>query len=308
MHPLLMAHLAAPGFLKDLLAELKFKGVDVQEVIGELVVCSSHSYKIWWSQQTWQNLKKHRFASISEATKFLKSQGHLWLNHSSKLHRRGQLIHQNLRTPKDKKFEFLKIPQLPSVGAWTLLSETELLYSPQVTPPVARGQWNFIENKDLPSRAYLKLWELFSVTGVKPQKKSRILELGASPGGWTQVLEELDCDILAIDRSPLAPHLMKSKRIMFKTGDAFRFSPEKVQECFGSIDWLFSDLICAPEKLHDYLQAWLHLRQRPSFVCTLKFKGEVDLKVVQKFADIEGSEVRHLSQNKHELTWTNLVS
>jgi 23S rRNA (cytidine2498-2'-O)-methyltransferase len=40
-----------------------------------------------------------------------------------------------------------------------------------------------------------------------------------------------------------------------------------------------------------------------NFICTIKFKGEPDLSIADKFSAIPGSHVRHLFRNKNELTW-----
>jgi 23S rRNA (cytidine2498-2'-O)-methyltransferase len=41
----------------------------------------------------------------------------------------------------------------------------------------------------------------------------------------------------------------------------------------------------------------------PIFLCTLKFQGETDHATARAFAAIPGSQLLHLSCNKHELTW-----
>ena len=42
------------------------------------------------------------------------------------------------------------------------------------------------------------------------------------------------------------------------------------------------------------------------FLCTLKFQGDTDFAVMQRFAAVPGSRLVHLHHNKHELTWIRL--
>ena len=52
----------------------------------------------------------------------------------------------------------------------------------------------------MPSRAYLKLWEAFTVLGIRPAPGDFCIDLGASPGGWTWVLQSLGARVLSIDK------------------------------------------------------------------------------------------------------------
>jgi integrase len=47
-----------------------------------------------------------------------------------------------------------------------------------------------------PSRAYLKLWELFTLIGEHPRPGELCLDLGSSPGGWTWVLQRLGARVV----------------------------------------------------------------------------------------------------------------
>ena len=87
------------------------------------------------------------------------------------------------------------------------------------------------------------------------------------------------------------------------TGNAFGMTPDKV----GPMTWLFSDVICYPEKLYRYVLAWLESGACGNFVCTLKFQGDAHYRVIDDFAAIPGSRVVHLFHNRHELTWMRLA-
>jgi 23S rRNA (cytidine2498-2'-O)-methyltransferase len=144
----------------------------------------------------------------------------------------------------------------------------------------------------------LKLYEFFTCSGRWPQEGEECLEIGASPGSWTFVLKSLSQKIVAVDRAPLDPRL---KGIRFLKKDAFTLNPED----FPNIKWLFSDVICYPKKLLEWLTPWLE--KEINIVCTLKFQGKADYEVIKEFANIENSNLCHLYHNKHELTFSRLI-
>jgi 23S rRNA (cytidine2498-2'-O)-methyltransferase len=73
------------------------------------------------------------------------------------------------------------------------------------------------------------------------------------------------------------------------------------------MDWVFSDVICYPPRLYEWVQRWLASGLCKNFVCTIKMQGsEPDFETTRLFAAIPGSTVVHLYHNKHELTWWKL--
>ncbi len=178
-----------------------------------------------------------------------------------------------------------------------LLDEHTLLASPLCSSRAQHGEFLFEEDKSPPSRAYLKLWEAFTRMGKWPKIGERVLEIGASPGSWTWVLQQLHADVIAVDRAPLDPLIAKNMKTTFMKRDAFTLTPHDLPP----LDWICSDVICYPEKLLSWLEPWL--TQKINFVCTLKFQGSDGYAVVKEFEKIEGSEIVHLYHNKHELTF-----
>ena len=149
-----------------------------------------------------------------------------------------------------------------------------------------------------PSRAYLKLWEILTLIGKWPKAGERCLEIGASPGSWTWALAELGAEVVAVDRAPLDPSIACLPHITFLKKDAFTLQPD------ANVQWLFSDLICYPHKLLEWIHPWLELKI--NIVCTLKFQGEKDYQILTEFEKIEGSDIFRLFHNKHELTFVRL--
>lgn len=239
----------------------------------------------------------HSIESISHGAKLLRSWGRRWACASQELHRRSSLIQEQLPRNKVKSLALLEAPPSEPCGAWALLDEKTLLAAPTTDSPFPLGEVTFDEDPNPPSRAYLKLWEVFTVHGVRPQAGERVIDLGAAPGGWTWVLHDLGCRVLSVDRADLDERL-RSPRIEHRRQDAFKLLPSDA----GAVDWLFSDLICYPDRLHELVETWAKAGVR-KMVCTIKFQGPTDFAALQRFAAWPGARIVHLCANKHEVTW-----
>jgi 23S rRNA (cytidine2498-2'-O)-methyltransferase len=198
-----------------------------------------------------------------------------------------------------KALRFLESYKSSPLGSWTLINENTMLASGHCESPMPNGEWNFLEDKiNPPSRAYLKLWEFFTRFGIHPKKNEICLDLGACPGGWTYVLAGLAKHVFAFDRSPLDERIMALKNVSFKAVDAFKVNLADYDEA----QWIFSDVICFPDKLYDFVKQLLERFPHKNFVFTIKFCGPDNKDIISRFASLPGQLV-HLSQNKHEITW-----
>jgi 23S rRNA (cytidine2498-2'-O)-methyltransferase len=218
-------------------------------------------------------------------------------------HRRAALIAEQLPKVSAKPLVFgAPAPQAP-LGSWTLLDPDTVLASPRCSSPFPNGEASFVEDRQAPpSRAYLKLWELFTLLGERPGPGERCLDLGSSPGGWTWVLQRLGADVISVDKAPLDPRVAALPGVEVRRESAFGLTPKSV----GGINWLFSDVVCYPERLLGLVERWLAAANCRRFVCTIKFQGSTDHETTRRFAAIPGSRLLHLHQNKHELTWIRL--
>ena len=293
--PIALVCVAPSGFEKELALE-----TGSNDVRGQLVFLDSNlKTDFSWAQNTWMNPQQIEFTSISDAARKLRDLGPFWSLHSTSHHRRAALIQEKLPVVKRPPMDFLgALPKVP-LGSWTLLDEHTLLAASNCTSRFPDGAVTFNESKTAPSRAYLKLWELFTTESFHPSKTERCLELGAAPGGWTWVLATLGSKVLAVDRADLARHVKQMANVETVQRNAFTLKPEDV----GPIDWLFSDLICYLKDLYDLVMRWRESGLCRNFVCTLKFRGETDFATTELFQKIPSSTIRHLSVNKHELTW-----
>lgn len=254
----------------------------------------------YWAQNVWERPFVFEFDSISDAAKQLSAIQRNWWAYSHKLHRRTRLIQEALPSisPKPRVFPF-SVPASP-MGGFMLLDEHRLIASAECSSPFPGGDLVFAENKDdPPSTAYLKLWEAMTRLGKTPDAGQLCMDVGACPGGWSWVMLQAGASVIALDRSPLDPRIMKNPRLDYRGGNAFAVKHSDVER----LDWLCSDIIAYPDKLYEWLQPWLDSGKVGQFVVTLKMQGEPDWKSIDAFAAIPDSLVYHGSYNKHELTW-----
>lgn len=291
----LTGYLAPEKFLPDLLKELK----NVEKTYGQLVLARGPVQKTIWAQQIWETPEIIPIQSIGDGVKALKSRNMLWAPYTFENHRRAQLIQEQLPKLRSRELEFLgSLPTAP-LGAWTLIDKNTILASAKTNTVFPLGEIAFNENKFIPpSRAYLKLWELFTVHGVRPEKGQKVIDFGSCPGGWTWVLQQMGCHVVSIDRAPLDEKIARLPNIEFIKTNAFNLKPEDL----GKVDWFFSDIICYPPKLFELVQNWLESGLCQNFVCTIKFQGETDFETMKRFEEELGAQVIHLFNNKHEVT------
>ncbi|MCR5217367.1 SAM-dependent methyltransferase [Treponema sp.] len=249
-----------------------------------------------------------KFDSIGDAASALKEIQRSWAPYQYTCFRRAQLIQEKLPYVNLKNRNFpVKIPSSP-IGLYTLIDEHTLIASASTTSPLPAGSLIFNEDhENPPSRAYLKIQESLSLASYffdveLPSEKSRCFEAGACPGGWTYVLVNLGSQVYAVDRAPLADSLMNNPKVTFAAHDAFTLTPEEIGDC----DWVFSDVICYPERLLSWIKTWLESGRTKKMICTIKMQGEIDWDLVAQFAAIPDSKVVHLGYNKHELTFIHV--
>jgi 23S rRNA (cytidine2498-2'-O)-methyltransferase len=293
------AYLAAEGFLDELVAELGA----VESVHGRLVLAAGPARPAAWAQNIWHAPRRLAVASIGDAARQLRAMQRNWALYSSDFHRRAALIAEKLPTVSAKPLRFGDpVPTAP-LGSWTLLDPQTVLAAPRCSSPFPNGAVQFVEDRAAPpSRAYLKLWEALTLIGARPGPGDLCLDLGASPGGWSWVLQGTGARIVAVDKAALDPRIAALPGIEHRRMSAFALDPGTL----GPVDWLFSDIVCYPARLYRLIEAWLAAGMCRRFVCTLKFQGATDHETARRFAAIPGSRLLHLSHNKHELTWVRL--
>lgn len=289
-------YLAADGFVDELATELG----SVVGIHGRLAFAEGPPRPVAWAQNIWHDPVRIPIRSIGDGVKALRAIQRNWALYAFHLHRRASLIEAELPPIKPKPFVFgSPVPAAP-LGSWTLLDAETIVAAPRCTSPFRHGEVAFAENKTAPpNRAYLKLWEAFTLLGQRPGPGELCLDLGASPGGWSWVLHETGANVIAIDKAALDPRIAALPRLEFRRESAFGLDPAAVPP----VDWLCSDVVCYPERLLTLVKRWLESGRAKRFVCTIKFQGATDHAAAGAFAAIPGSRLMHLFHNKHELTW-----
>jgi 23S rRNA (cytidine2498-2'-O)-methyltransferase len=296
----LTGYLAAEGFVDDLIAELG----DVAAVHDRLVLAEGPARPAAWAANIWHEPVRIPIASIADGAKALRAIQRNWALYDFQLHGRARLIQERLPHVSAKPLTFPQAAPSAPLGSWTLLDANMILAAPHCSSAFPHGAVEFVEDRLAPpNRAYLKLWEAFTRLGRMPGPGQRCLDLGASPGGWSWVLQSLGTQVLAVDKAPLAPEIARLPRIEFLKASAFALEPPAI----GPVDWLCSDVICYPERLLKLVERWLASGLVRHFLCTLKFQGATDHETARRFAAIPGSQLFHLHHNKHELTWCRLA-
>ena len=245
-----------------------------------------------------------KFTSISEAANALKKMQRSWASYSFQFFRRTNFIQEKLphinTKPKSFPFEIKTSP----MGFFSLVAEHTMLVAKKTSSIFPLGEIRFEENHFAPpSRAYLKLQEALVQMNVFfhcdfPKPGEKVFDAGSSPGGWSWVFLSRDCEVFAVDRSPLTEELMKNPHLHFEKGDAFSAQFKNHFNC----DWLTSDVICYPARLYDWLSSAISAHAK-KIIATIKMQGAIDWKLVEKFSALPHSQVVHLNYNKHELTF-----
>jgi len=294
-------YLAAEGFEAQLEQELGRDSIRGRH--GRLLLTSAPPRPAAWAANIWYDPVEIEFESISQAASALRAKQRNWALYPQRLHRRASLIRDKLPHVSAKPLPFpVPLPKAP-LGSWTLLDANRLLAAARCSSAFANGAIAFVENKSAPpNRAYLKLWEALTLVDRRPQPGELCLDLGASPGGWTWVLQSLGARVIAVDRAPLDPDIAALPRVEHRAMSAFALEPRDI----GPVEWLCSDIACYPAKLLELVERWLKSGLVRNLVCTIKFQGDTDHEAAARFAAITGSRLMHLHHNKHELTWIRL--
>jgi 23S rRNA (cytidine2498-2'-O)-methyltransferase len=279
--------------------------------VGEFSLAEEDSPDLAWATDIAWNAYEVEIPSIVQGAKNLKSaafeasaKNARWIRLDGLHHRRATLIAENLPVGEATPLSYLREAKKtkasnPLAGFFLIAPDRAVAVFDSLTPYPGGLVPLVEEKKGPPSRAYLKLWEICSRlerAGVRPPHPGEAtLDLGSCPGGWTWALAELGAVVFSVDGAPLDSAVAKRPEVTYLKADAFKLPPSKT-------DWLFSDMICEPKRLPELIERW-RTAGCERFVLSVKFKGEADEVALKRLRDIPGGKLRHLRQNKHELTW-----
>jgi 23S rRNA (cytidine2498-2'-O)-methyltransferase len=293
------AYLAAPGYEELLARELG----DVSATHGRLLVAPGPARPASWALNVWHEPHTIPIASIGAGARALRALQRNWALYPVGHHRRASLIQDKLPHVSAHPVRFPEPCPAAPLGSWTLLDADTILAAPRCSSAFPNGEARFVENCEAPpSRAYLKLWEAFTLFDERPGPGDVCVDLGSCPGGWTWVLQQLGSDVISVDKAPLDATVAALPRVRSLQESAFSLAPESL----GRVDWMLCDVACYPERLLRLVQRWLDSGVCERFVCTVKLQGATDTRALEQFAAIAASRLVHLFHNKHELTWVRL--
>jgi 23S rRNA (cytidine2498-2'-O)-methyltransferase len=309
------ALMANPQYLAELQEEidsrLKNKTlINCQQWGSDIFYCESKTpnldQQLIWPLQIWTEAQIEPILSISDGAHKLRSQKKIWQNLPRNLHRRSQLISEQVKSLKTiERFKHLDL--ISDDPVWTLIEKNTLLQGNHRGPRTPTREFLFKEDRhNPPSRAYLKLWELFARTGIYPKASEIALDLGACPGGWSWVLLELGVQVYAFDRSPLDARLARYPQIQFHKKDIFSLDPLKLKADYkiSKPQWIVSDVIQDTQKLCELAFKWYESQIAENYIFTIKFKGKTNMDPVwDLLKKVPSSRALHLEHNKHEITW-----
>ncbi|KTD56990.1 methyltransferase [Legionella santicrucis] len=290
-------YVTKPEFLSVLCEELN----NVLFTCDNLVFSVQKKTDVCFAQDIWLEPKTATFQSISEAAKILRQTGKFWYLHPISHIRRSRLIEEQLRQSPALARHFPIEETIPSIGAFSLLDKNTLIYSAKRLKKWPQGKCYFIEDKiNPPNRAYLKLWEALTLLGKYPKPGDEVLDLGASPGGWTYVMQSLGGYVTAVDKAPLAPKITQRPHINYLQQSAFAIDPMQLDQNY---DWVLSDVACYPDRAYTLIMKWIESEKAKQMIFTIKLQGKIDLSTIQQFQMIPNSYITNMFYNKHEATF-----
>ena len=293
-------------FEKELERELFLSQQDIIFKDSKYFIVNKLEVKPLWAQDWLIDCQLKPFNNKSQAIKILKNIKNLGVHFETDANAKfAEALKKELREFKLKRIDF----EVPSkfnfkYFAWGLFDNNNLIICNQPTSQFPLGWHEFNEDKSTPpNRAYLKIWEILCLNYIQVQPQDVVIDVGSSPGGWSWALSKIVRKVYSIDKAELDKKILTQSNIQYKSEDAFAVNPKDYKDC----TWLFSDIICTPQRLLTLVENWHQNSAIYNFVCTIKFKGECDFEILKEFKKYKNSRIIHLYQNKNEVTWIKQV-
>jgi len=297
------AYLAPTGYESVLAGELARAGVSIDRTHGRLFISLDKPFDAAWTANTWLDVAETPIASIGDAARQLRGRQRSWAPYAPEHRGRVSLVTEKLPPLSGRTLELGETAPASPLGSFTLLRPDLMLAAERCTSPFPNGEVPLAEMRiGPPNRAYRKLWEAFVLLDRYPKPGDLAVDLGASPGGWAWLLARSGCQVLAVDKAPLDETVSELDNVETVQTSAFGLEPADVHA--GRVPrWVCSDVACYPDRLLPLVDRWGTLDPAPTLVFTLKFQGETDHEITDRFKSIPGASVVHLHHNKHELTF-----
>lgn len=154
---------------------------------------------------------------------------------------------------------------------------------------------------DAVSRSGLKLEEAILWCGAGPEKGDIVADLGAAPGGWSQVALSRGATVIAVDLGRVkvdAP----TKRFAHLEENAFRYAPPE------TLDWVICDMAYRPLEVAKLLAKWGRRSWARQLIANIKLPMKKKAEIVRQVLEIleaggwNGLKARQLYHDRDEVT------
>ncbi|MEQ1723536.1 MAG: SAM-dependent methyltransferase [Pseudobdellovibrio sp.] len=291
---------------KELENELLLSETEILFKDSKYIIVNKLNSKPLWAQEWLSQCRLQQFENKSAAIKALKGMPNLGVHFETDANAKlAESLKKELRELKLKRIE-LQVPSQFNFKyfAWGLFDSEHLIICDAPKSQFPLGWHEFNEDKSIPpNRAYLKVWEVLCMNYIQLKPDDVVIDVGSSPGGWSWALSQYVKKVYSIDKAELDPKIASNPKIHYASEDAFAVKPNEYKDC----TWLFSDIICTPQRLLGLIDNWHNNSDVKNFVCTIKFKGNCDFDILKEFTKYENSRIIHLYQNKNEVTWIKQV-
>jgi len=293
-------------FEKELEHELLLISQSILFKNNKYFIVNGLNTKPLWAQAWLPRCQLTPFENKSQAIKILKNIQNLGVHFETDANAKlAESLKKELRELKLKRIDFKVASKFDfKYFVWGVFDDNSLIICNNPNNQFPLGWHEFNEDKNTPpNRAYLKIWEILCLNYIQLKSDDIVIDVGASPGGWSWALSHYVKKVYSIDKAALDKKMASHSNIHYKSEDAFQLKPENYKDC----TWLFSDIICTPQRLLSLVENWHQNSNVQNFICTVKFKGNCDFDILKKFSVYEKSKIIHLYQNKNEVTWIKQV-
>jgi 23S rRNA C2498 (ribose-2'-O)-methylase RlmM len=187
-------------------------------------------------------------------------------------------------------------------GIWHSRQPVEAMINPR-PGGITRMKWDALA----PSRSYLKMEEALEYMPHQPESGSRVIDLGAAPGGWTYSFIKRGCDVLAVDHGPmkLADHREGWGLVRHIRENGITFEPPTD---WPYVDWLVADMLIAPGVALGLLRRWMDSGKANHIICNIKLPQEhpyeaiKPIETLMKRATNYSTRIKQLYHDRREVT------